>query len=298
MNHNKTTLDDKQATLNKTLRKEQVLKVAMKSPSGMKKIAASLSNPVRRKMDFQSISRKFTVTELWPEGMPLIFDRDVEEFTAVVVGKNGSLRYLEVEVERVELTPFQVAVNVRIPYTELYSRLFQVVKRTKERIEQGMALREDLIYFAALDDASTAYHPMTSVSTILTKDALARSFTPLEYERIPVQSILTTAHGIQGVRRWQYQDIDDAARTEIRQEGYIGQMWGANIYITDQIAAGSFYVIGPPELHAWQPFRKEAEVIPADLPSDLVLGFLGWEYYALVVLNVRSCVKGTFSVAV
>lgn len=298
MEKKQTGLTDRQAKLQKDLRKEAVLKAAMKTPSGLKKIAASLSNPVRRKLDYVGISRKFVVTELWPEGMPIIFDRDVEEFTSVVVGKNGSLRYLEVEVERAELTPFQVAVNIRIPYAELYSRLYQVVKRTKERIEQGMALREDLIYYAALDDAATAYHPTTSVSTYLTKDALARSITPLEYERIPAQHILMTAYGIQGIRRWQYQDIDDTARAEIRQTGYLGSIWGTQMYITDQLPAGNYYIIGPAELHAWQPFRKEAEVIPADLPGDLVLGFLGFEFYSLIIHSVRSACKGVFSTTV
>lgn len=286
---------NRQAQLNKDIRKEAILKKALETPSGLKKIASALTNPVRRKLDYVGLCRKFVVTELWPVGMPIIFDRDVEEFTAVVVGNGGALRYLEIEVERVELTPFVVAVNPRIPWTELYNRLYQVVKRTKERIEQAMALREDLIYFSALDDASTAYHPVTSVATYLTKDALSRSMTPLEFERIPPTNMLMTAYGTQGVRRWQYQDIDDTARTEIRKTGYIGNMWGSQIYISDQLSAGTYYIMGPAEMHGWMPFRKEAEVIPADVPWDLMLGFVGFEYYALLLHNVRSCVKGVFA---
>lgn len=280
---------------NKDLRKEALLKQAMKSPAGLKKITSALSNPVRKKLDYVGISRKFVVTELWAEGMPLIFDRDVEEFTAVVIGKNGSTRYLEVEVERVELTPFEVVINPRVPYRELYSRLYQVVKRVKERIEQSMALREDLIFFSALEDASTAFHPTTSVATYLTKDALARSFTPLEKNRLVPQNILMTAYGIQGIRRWQYQDIDDTARMEIRKSGYLGSIWGAQMYISDQINMGTYYIMASPEFLAWMPFRKEAEVIPADSPENLTLGFLAYEYYGLLVHNVLSCLKGTFS---
>lgn len=286
---------DRQAQLQKDMRKEAILKKALNTPQGLKKIAAALTNPVRRKLDYVGLCRKFVITELWPNGMPMIFDRDVEEFTAVVVGNGGALRYIEIEVERVELIPFQVVVNPRIPWTEIYNRLYQVVKRTKERIEQSMALREDLLYYAALDDASIAYHPVTSVATYLTKDALSRSMTPLEFERIPPTNILMTAYGTQGIRRWQFQDIDDTARTEIRKSGYIGSMWGAQIYISDQLSAGNYYITGPAEMHAWMPFRKEAEVIPADVPWELVLGFVGFEYYALLIHNVRSCVKGIFA---
>lgn len=294
-NLKKTNISPRQAQYERDLKKEAMLKVAMQSPAGLKKITSALSNPVRKKLDYVGICRKFVVTELWAEGMPLIFDRDVEEFTAVVVGKNGSARYLEVEVERVELTPFEVVVNPRVPYRELYSRLYQVVKRVKERIEQSMALREDLIFFGALEDASTAYHPVLTVATYLTKDALARSFTPLEFNRLVPQNILMTAYGIQGIRRWQYQDLDDTARMEVRKSGYLGSIWGAQMYISDQISAGTFYIMANPEFLAWMPFRKEAEVIPADRPEDLVLGFLAYEYYSLLIHNVLACLKGTFS---
>lgn len=289
---------NREAVLRKDQRREAILKQAINSLTGLKKVAASLSNPVRRKLDYIGICRKFLVTELWPVGMPIIFDRDVEEFTGVVVGKNGSLRYIEIEVERVELTPYEIVVNPRIPYRELYDRLYQVVKRAKERIEQAMALREDLIYFAALDTAALAYHPSIAVPTYLTKDVLARSMTPIEFERLVPQNILMTAHATQGIRRWQYQDLDDTARAEVRDSGYLGTIWGTQMYTTDQLTAGNFYIMASPEFHGWMPFRKEVEILPADVPWDLVLGFVAYEYLALTIHNVRSAVKGTFAVNV
>ena len=286
---------NKEAQLKKVQKREALLKKAIASATGLKKIAAALSNPVRRKLDYVGISRKFLITELWPDGMPIIFDRDIEEFSASVIAKNGSTRYIEIEVERVELTPFQVTVNPRIPFTELYSRLYQVVKRAKERIEQSMALREDLIYFANLETAATAYHPVIGVATYLTKDALARSMTPIEFERMVPQNILMTAYGIQGIRRWQMQDIDDAARADIRKSGYLGTIWGAQMFISDQLNAGTYYIMAAPEMHGWMPFRKEAEIMPADVPQDLILGFVCWEYFSQIIHNVRSCVKGQFA---
>ena len=143
-----TSMLDKQAQLKKIQKREALLKKAIGSPTGLKKIAAALSNPVRRKLDYVGISRKFLVTEIWPDGMPIIFDRDIEEFSASVIAKNGSTRYIEIEVERVELTPFQVTVNPRIPFTELYSRLYQVVKRAKERIATAI---KNKAYFICLN---------------------------------------------------------------------------------------------------------------------------------------------------
>lgn len=286
---------NREAQLKQNLIKQAVLANALNDPRGLKKIAAALTNPVRRKLDYVGICRKFVVTELWPEGMPIVFDRDVEEFTAVVVGKNGTARYVEIEVERVELKEFEIMVNPRVPYKELYARLFNVVTRVKERLEQSLALREDTIFYAALDDAALLYHPVFSSASYLTKDGLSRTFTPLESERISPQNVIMTAFGTQSMRRWQFQDLDDVARAEVRSAGYLGSIWGAQFYVTDQLPGGTYYVTGGPEILGWMPFRKEAEVIPADIPQDLVLGMVGYENYAFTIHNVRAVVKGTFN---
>lgn len=296
-NGGKTTshMIDRTAQLEKESRKELAIKESLHTVAGMSKIAASLSNPVRKKLDYQGISRKFVITELWPDGMPMIFDRDIEEFSAVSVAKNGSTRYLEIEVERVTIEPFELTVNPRIPFKELYSRLYQIVKRVKERIEQSISLKEDLLYYATLDSASQLFHPVITVASYLTKDALAKSLTPLEANRLTPENILMTAYGIQSIRRWQYQDLDDTARAEVRQTGYLGSIWGTNIFVSDQLANGTYYVISSPEFHAWMPFRKEVEIMPADIPSDLVIGFVAYEFYGLTIHNVQSCVKGQFA---
>lgn len=296
MNKVKTS-QDREVSHRKIMSKEAIMKQALNTATGLKKIASALSNPVRKKLDYIGISRKFVISELWPDGMPMIFDRDVEEFIlpAVIIGKNGSARYTEVEVERITVEPFEILINPRIPYRELYSRLYQVVKRVKERIEQSMALREDLIFYGALDTASAGFHPTISVATYLTKDALARSMTPIEAQRLVPQNILMTAYGIQGIRRWQYQDIDDVARQEIRTSGYLGSIWGTQMYITDQLSAGTYYVMASPEFLAWMPMRKEVEVVPADVPEQAVLGFVAYEYYGLVIHNCLAVLKGQFN---
>lgn len=286
---------DRSAQLEVESRKELAIKETLQSRAGLAKIAASLSNPVRKKLDYQGLSRKFVVTELWPDGMPMIFDRDIEEFSAVSVAKNGGTRYLEIEVERVTLEPFELVVNPRIPFKQLYDRLYQIIKRVKERIEQSISLKEDLLYYGLLDSTSQLFHPVVTVASYLTKDALAKSLTPLEANRLNPEHILMTAYGIQSIRRWQYQELDDTARAEVRDTGYLGSIWNTNIFVSDQLANGTYYVIASPEMHAWMPFRKEVEIMPADIPHDLIIGFVAYEYYGLTIHNVLSCVKGQFA---
>lgn len=293
----KTATQKREAAKAAMMRKEADLQAAMKSPTGLHKIAANLASPVRKYLDYIGIYRKFSVTEGWPDGMPLIYDEDIEEFTAVKIGRNGTTRIVECEVDRVELTEFEIVVKPKVPYAELYKRLYQVMKRVKERLEQGMALREDLYGFSLLETASQQVNTTITITTYLTKDALARAMTQVEQHRLRVKSILMSPYGIQGIRRWQYADIDNVAREEIRKSGYLGSIWDADIYINDQVTSGTFYIIAEPEFTAWTPIRRDVDVIPADDPDNLLLGFVGYELLAMTVHNGRAVAKGTFNTA-
>ena len=279
------------------MRKEADLQAAMKSPTGLHKIAANLASPVRKYLDYIGIYRKFSIAEGWPDGMPIIYDNDIDEFTAVKIGRNGTTRIIEIEVERTELTEFEIVVKPKVPYAELYKRLYQVMKRVKERLEQGMALREDLYGFSLLETASQQVNTTIAITTYLTKDALAQAFTQVEQHRLRVKSILMSPFGIQGIRRWRYEDVDNVAREEIRKSGYLGSLWDADIYINDQVTSGVFYIIAEPEFTAWTPIRRDVDVIPADDPDNLLLGFVGYELLAMTVHNGRAVAKGTFNTA-
>lgn len=285
----------REAVLQQIAAKEAELRVAIKTQSGLAKIAANLSSPARLRLDYQAIGRKFGIVEPWPDGMPMIYDSDVEEFTSVKVAHGGTARIIEVQVDRTEIDPFEIVAIPKIPYRELYSRLYQVMARTKERLEQSTMLKEDLYIFALMDSASGTFYTAQSVATAITKDALALAMAPVEANRLIVNNILMSAYGISGIRRWSYTDLDEVARQEVRQTGYLGSIWGAKIFITDQIATGTFYVTAGPEFLLWIPIRKDFEVIPADDPDNLLLGFVGYEFLGMAIINARGVNKGTFN---
>lgn len=285
----------REAALHRVAAKEAELRAAIKTQSGLHKIAANLSSPVRQKLDYAGIGRKFGVVEPWPDGMPMIYDGDVDEFSAVKISRNGSNTSIEVEVARTEIEPFEIVARPKIPYRELYSRLYQVMRRTKERLEQSMMLREDLLIFSLMHTASTTFYTSVSVATYLTKAALAQAFAPVEANRLIVENILMSAYGMSGIRQWQYLDLDEVARQEVRQTGYLGSIWGAKIFISDQVPQGTFYVTAGPEWLLWMPIRKDFEAVPADDPDNLLLGFTGYEFLGLAIINARGVNKGTFA---
>lgn len=284
----------REAAMQVQLTKENELRNALRTPAGLAKIAANLGNPVRKHLDYEGIFRKFCVVEQWPDGQPIIYDDDIEEFTATTIAKNGTVRRIDIETTRVELEPFQIVVRPKIPYQELYSRLYNIMNRTKERLIQGMQLREDNYGFGLIETASTLTHSAVTIGTALTRDALAKSFSPIEFTRNVVASVLMTAYGIQGIRRFQFQDLDQMAMEEVRKSGYLGSMWGAKFFISDQIPAGRFYPLGTPDKLAWFAIRRDSTVLPNDDPDNLLLGFTGWQLQAITLHNSRAVVQGNF----
>jgi len=287
----------REAALQKVAAKEAELRAAIRTQAGLHKIAANLSSPVRQKLDYAGIGRKFAVVEPWPDGMPMIYDSYVEEFSAVKIARNGSTTALEIEVTRTEIEPFEIVARPKIPYRELYSRLYQVMRRTKERLEQSMMLREDLYVFSLMHTAATTHYTPVSVVAALSKKDLAQGFAPIEANRLIVENILMSAYGMSGIRQWQYLDLDEVARQEVRQTGYLGSIWGAKIFISDQVPQGTFYLTAGPEWLLWMPIRKDFEAVPADDPDNLLLGFTGYEFLGLAVINARGVNRGTFNSA-
>lgn len=292
--------EKRRQNLRKIAAKERILTRYLSTVGGLNKIAANLANPVRRQLDYKGIGRKFMVVELMESGIPLIYDRDLPDVPAVKVGHKGTANIVEMEAERVEVEPFEISARPKIPYSELYSRRYRVLDRAKDRLIEGMQLREDLIIFslfAAAADACTdldcAPTPVTNATYGMDRNGLALAFAGIEANRLVVQSVLMSAYGIAGLRRWEFEDLDQTAMQEIRETGYLGRMWGADFFISDQIPAGTAYILTQDKFLGWIPIRKDTDVIPADDPDHLRLGFVGYEYLGMELHN--CCGVNTFT---
>lgn len=296
-----TTYESRQEKVAKLMRKEAALARALETESGLRKIAANMANPVRRQLDYKGIFRKFVVVEQMPDGVPLIYDRDLPKVPAVKVGGFGTARQIEMVGKRTELQPFEIVARPKIPYSELYNRRYRALDRAKDRLIEGVELKEDLIGFGMLEASAniggTYGNTVQTTAGMLDRDVLAKTFTQIEQRRLVVNAVLMSPWGTQGIRRFQWQDLDQAGMQEVRESGYLGSYWGADFYVSDQVAAGAFYCLTTPKFLGWMPIRKDLDVIPADDPDNLRLGFVGYELLSLTVHNTWGVGKGTFNTA-
>lgn len=284
----------RQASYQKLLRKEAELTMALQTQAGLKKIAANMANPVRFKLDYKGIFRKFVIVEQMPDGVPLIYDKDLPFVPAVKVGKGGSPRLIEMRGKRVELVAFEIAARPKTPYEELYTRRYRALDRSKDRLIEGMELREDLIGFGLIEAASALGNTPQSTTGILDKDVLAKGYNQVEKNRLVVGSVLMSTYGTMGIRRWTWEKLDQIGLQEVRETGYLGNLWGGDYYVSDQIPAGTVYIMATPKFLGWMPIRKDTDVIPADDPDNLRLGFVGYELLGMTIFNALGVEKVTF----
>jgi len=279
------------------IQKEATLARALTTEAGLRKIAANMANPVRFYLDYKGIFRKFAVVEQIPDGVPMIYDRDQPDVPAVKVAAGGAGAMIEMVAQRIELEPFEIVARPKVPYRELFNRRFRALDRAKDKLIWGMELREDLIGFSLLASAWAAGpNAGVNVAGALTKAALADAFAQIERWRLPVAAVLMSAYGTRDIRSWEWTVLDQLALQEIRETGYLGNLWGADFYVSDQVSYGTMYIMTSPKFLAWMPFRRDTQVIPADDPDNLWLGFVGYELLGMTVFNSRGVTRLTFTV--
>jgi len=299
-NENKQTRRDPELVKVDLMRKEAAISLALKTHTGLAKLAAALANPVRKYLDYVPIIRRVYVTETIPDGAMMYFDNDILEWSGVITGKDGASEFIVCNAVRKIVPDFEIVTFPKIPYRELRVRKYKVFDRVKQRLQQSLGIREDLYGFSQLFTSAVLTNAQIVVAGPLTSAALALGFRGVERHRLLGVSVITNPDGISCIRRWQRTQIDEVARIEIRQTGYLGNLWGANFYVTNLIAPDAndisyLYITSAPQLLAWMPIRADAEIVPADRPDDVLLGFVGYELLGMIVHNSRAVVRIQFS---
>lgn len=165
---------------------------------------------------------------------------------------------------------------------------------------QGMELREDLTWLANFDAVAGVTNPNVVVAGRMEKDHLATAMAEIEKHRLVVARVLMSPWGTRAIRSWKFENLDQLGMLQVRESGYLGRMFGADFWVTDQISlvgtnpatqTTSLYVMAQKKFLGWQPMRKDLEVIPADEPDLAYLGFVGYELLGMYLFNTRAICK-------
>lgn len=280
-------------------RAEAAIDRALKTKDGIHRVAAAMSNPVKRMLDYKEIFRNLIVVETdYPAAHPLTYDRDLEPIPAIKVGSTATSRFVDCAPERITLEEFEIASRVKVPYRELYTRKYKVLNRAKERLVEGVGIRLDIIGFSLIEDASIFGGPYGNTpiveATSLSKSSLSRAFTQIKNRRLSAGTMLMNPIGTSGIQRWGWNEIDQEGFKEIRQSGYLGNLWRAGFYESDLVKEDKAYILADPDTVGWMPIRKDTDVTGADDPDYLRLGFVAYLLLGMAITNVSSVASVEF----
>jgi hypothetical protein len=288
--------------------KEAMLAQALMSQEGKVALGQAMANPIRRNLDYQGVGRKALVVDPLPQGALAVYDKDID-VAAAVISSNGAVPESRVQGERVNVPEFEVVSNPTVRISEVKRRRFNVIDRAQQKARQEIQAQEDANIFSAIDFASDTaagfggenarINFAAGVGGRLTMPDL------LNMKQLIDEWDLVTAKYFMHIRQFTdilafnftptvaagggiYGGFDPVTAREVLQTGLYGQIWGADMIVSKIVPKGTCYALAEPEFVGVMPIRQDIEVLPADEPKQLKLGWVVSEIIGIGIVNPRG----------
>lgn len=287
-------------------KRDELISRAIMTQDGKIALAQAMASPIRRNLDYHGIARRALVVDPLPQGAMPTYDRDID-VAAVVISSNGTGPESRVFGDRVVVPEFEIYANPTVRIAEVKRRRFNVIDRAVQKARQEIMAQEDANIFAALDAASSVENTLTDIADA---GLLKRDLVEIK-QQIDRWDLVTTKYfmnineftdilkwgsgGGQGVGGG---DFDPVTMREVLQTGLYAHIWGTDIMVSKIVPPGTIYGAADPEFVGVMPIRQDIEVLPADEPKQLKLGWVVSEIIGLAIVNPRGCAAGRKSVVI
>ena len=287
-------------------KRDELISRAIMTQDGKIALAQAMANPIRRNLDYHGIARRALVVDPLPQGAMPSYDRDID-VAAVVISSNGTGPESRVFGDRVVVPEFEIFANPTVRIAEVKRRRFNVIDRAVQKARQEIMAQEDANVFAALDAASSVENVLTDIADA---GLLKRDLVEIK-QQIDRWDLVTTKYfmnineftdmlkwgsgGGQGVGGG---DFDPVTMREVLQTGLYAHIWGTDIMVSKIVPPGTIYGAADPEFVGVMPIRQDIEVLPADEPKQLKLGWVVSEIIGLAIVNPSGCAAGRKSTLV
>ncbi|MFA5071245.1 MAG: HK97-fold major capsid protein [Candidatus Pacearchaeota archaeon] len=268
--------------------KNQLMTKLLGSTQGRKKIAASIQEPLRKLRDYVSIGRKALWIDELPDGALPIYDRDVATPAYVVGDEGDTIQALPTEGPRIMVPLFELAAYPKIPFAHVKERRFDVIRRIKQKAKDELFRKEDTIIFEMLKVAGTSNidNPSIAVAAAdFNMSTIVDAFAGIEKWGLRVDKVFMNPQEFKVFRNAGRDYVDFETQRELLRTGFMGQVYGAGIYMSMQVPRGTLFFVAEPEYLGVMPVRIDLTVIPADVPGDRMFGWSIFENIGMTVHN-------------
>ena len=270
--------------------KEYLISKALETEEGRTALAQAMANPIRTSLDYQGVGRKLLVVDPLPQGALPVYDKDVDA-KAYVISKRGAAPDQIIEGDRIQVPTFEVVSYPQVRFSQVKERRFNVIDRAQQRAKADIMAVEDEEIFKLIDAAAASTNAVTAVEGGLTREALTKAFKEIEKHDLVVTKIVMNAQAFADIRAWGREEFDPVTQHEVLQTGLFGHLWTADILISKKVPMDTVYVLADPEFVGVMPIRQDIQVIPADKPEELRLGWVIYEEIGLAVVNDMAVSK-------
>lgn len=287
-------------------KRDELISRAILTNEGKLALAQAMANPIRRNLDYHGIARRALVVDPLPQGALPTYDRDID-VAAVVISSNGTGPESRVFGDRVTVPEFEVYSNPTVRIAEVKRRRFNVIDRAVQKARQEIMAQEDTNVFAAIDSAASVENTVMDISDagLLKRDLREIKVQIDRWDLVTTKFFMNInefndilgwgSGGGQGVGGG---EVDPVTQREILQTGLYAHIWGADILVSKIVPAGTVYGCSDPEFVGVMPIRQDIEVLPADEPKQLKLGWVVNEIIGIGIVNPRAVAKGNKSVII
>jgi hypothetical protein len=286
--------------------RDEMIHQALSTQEGKIALGQAMANPIRRNLDYQGVGRKALVVDPLPQGALPVYDRDID-VAAVVISSNGSVPESRVFGDRVSVPEFEVVSNPTVRIAEVKRRRFNVIDRAQQKARQEIQAQEDANIFAALDFASddakggenTVQVLDNGVSTTeLAKVGLLNLKRQIDRWDNVTAKYFMNINEFTDILNWESagaagaSQVDPVTQRELLQTGLYGHIFGADIIVSKIVPPKQVFACAEPEFVGVMPVRQDIEVLPADEPKQLKLGWVVSEIIGVAIVNPRGVASG------
>ena len=283
--------------------REAMLKKALMTQEGKIALGQAMANPIRRALDYQGVGRKALVVDPLPQGALPVYDKDID-VAASVISSNGAAPESRVQGDRVTVPELEIVSNPTVRIAEVKRRRFNVIDRAQAKARQEIQAQEDSNIFAALDFSSTVENTRVNLAAAaaLTKATLLNIKKQIDRWDLVTSKYFLNINQFTDILGWgsagfsaATTEFDPVTQREVLQTGLYGHIWGADVIVSKIVPDGTVYGCAEPEFVGVFPVRQDIEVLPADEPKQLKLGWVVNEIVGIGIVNPRGVAKASAS---
>ncbi|MHA1303729.1 MAG: hypothetical protein ACTSPI_08510, partial [Candidatus Heimdallarchaeaceae archaeon] len=223
--------------------KERIFSSLFNGPNGLKRVAFAMQKPLKTRLDYVAVGRKILLPDELPQGEPPLYDKDIPEFAAVVVGAHGAPPIVEAsqQIKRIMFPTFPITIDETINWEEIQVRRYPAFDRAKERAAISSAIAEDLNVFAVLEKAAEVGPNETLTGNRVSRAILADAKGIIGSNQLIAGAIIMNPLQYADIEKWQSDELDQVSLNTITETGMFGSILGVKLIVSTRIPVGTVY---------------------------------------------------------